>query len=158
MAGFAYARVVENTHGEGLESLRKRLQALHGTVSVGIPEGATEPDGTSTALVAAANEFGVPGHIPERPFLRPGIENNQKEFSRMGSELIPAVAEGKISGAQALDLLGVAAVAKVKDEIVNGAHEPNAPSTIEKKGSDHPLIDTTQMLNSVTFVRNGGGR
>jgi hypothetical protein len=37
---------------------------------------------------------------------------------------------------------------------------PNAPMTIDKKGSDHPLIDTGQLVSSITYAVNGkkGGK
>jgi hypothetical protein len=40
---------------------------------------------------------------------------------------------------------------RVKVKILDGDFEPNAPSTIAKKGSSHPLIDTGQEKNSVTW-------
>ena len=40
----------------------------------------------------------------------------------------------------------------VQKEIVDGSFEPNAESTIKKKGSDKPLIDTGTMRQSVTYV------
>lgn len=51
---------------KGGEALAKKLKELAdklgdgGTLRVGFIEGATYPDGTPVALVAAANEFGRP--------------------------------------------------------------------------------------------------
>lgn len=54
--------------------------------------------------------------------------------------------------------LGLMAKGLVQDEIVNGDFAPNAESTIQKKGSEQPLIDTGTMRQSVNFVikRRGG--
>ena len=48
--------------------------------------------------------------------------------------------------------IGVFQKGLVQAEIVDGDFEPNAPSTIKKKGSDKPLIDTGKMRQSVNFV------
>ena len=62
------------------------------------------------------------------------------------------------SAEQALQQLGAMAKGLVQDEIVNGDFAPNAESTIQKKGSEQPLIDTGTMRQSVNFVikRRGG--
>jgi hypothetical protein len=47
------------------------------------------------------------------------------------------------------------AVSNVKNNIVAGgdpAFAPLAQSTIDRKGSESPLIDTAQLLNSITYV------
>jgi hypothetical protein len=44
------------------------------------------------------------------------------------------------------------AQAAVKNKVVTGPFEPNKPATIARKGSDRPLIDTAQLLNSITYV------
>ena len=40
----------------------------------------------------------------------------------------------------------------MQDNLTNGNWKPNAPLTIELKGSSHPLIDTGQMRQSITYV------
>ena len=40
----------------------------------------------------------------------------------------------------------------IQRKIVDGTFEPNAPSTIRKKGSSRPLIDTGRMRQSVNFI------
>ena len=41
-------------------------------------------------------------------------------------------------------------VGAIKDSIRNGEWVPNKPRTIAVKGSSKPLIDTAQMINSVS--------
>lgn len=47
----------------------------------------------------------------------------------------------------------------VQEKIESGSYEPNAPSTIRKKKSDKPLIDTGRMRQSVKYVirKKGSG-
>ena len=57
-----------------------------------------------------------------------------------------------------LDELGVFAKGMLQKEIKNGEFVANAPSTVAKKGSSRPLIDTGLLRQSVNFVikKKGG--
>ena len=146
-------RILEDTKGAGLRALEKRLAAMKNRVLVGVPAGATEADGTSLAKVAAVNEFGTaPGtvpEIPERSFLRAGIREGMPEFERLNRHSLKGVVEGTMTEDHALDLLGVAAVGAVKRKIGEGPFVPNAPSTIKRKGSSKPLIDTNTLRGGI---------
>ncbi len=143
-------RVLQDTKMAGVAKLGLRLRALAASrVLVGIPEGKTEPDGTSTAQVGAWNEFGT-ATIHERPWLRTGITRNLPYFKRVNEANLRAVMDGRMAVGTALDILGVAAAGKVKENLIKGPWTPNAPSTIAAKGSDKPLIDSTQLVNSIS--------
>lgn len=60
---------------------------------------------------------------------------------------------------QSLKQIGVFGVGLVQEKIESGSYEPNAPSTIRKKKSDKPLIDTGKMRQSVKYVirKKGSG-
>jgi hypothetical protein len=47
----------------------------------------------------------------------------------------------------------------MRDVILHGELEPNAPETIRKKGFDQPLIETSELLDAIGYqiVREGGG-
>ena len=47
---------------------------------------------------------------------------------------------------------GVFQVSLIQEKIENGSYEKNADATIERKGSDKPLIDTGRMRQSVHYV------
>ena len=53
---------------------------------------------------------------------------------------------------KALKDLGVFCKGLVQQEIVDGGFVANKPSTIKKKKSEQPLIDTGHMRQSVDFV------
>jgi hypothetical protein len=142
--------VLKDTEGRGLMALSDRLRRLNKRILVGVPEGKTEPDGTSTAKVAAMVEFGTVDS-PERPFLRNGIRHAYPAITRFNAPALRAVAEGKMSADVALAHTGELAVAGVKREMVSGDFAPNAPSTIAKKGSSQPTIDTAQLRQSITY-------
>ena len=77
-------------------------------------------------------------------------ENEDKINSTCGREL-----ESLKSGGTAETILrrvGTLGVRLVQEKIGSGSFEPNAESTIRKKGSDKPLIDTGRMRQSVKYV------
>jgi hypothetical protein len=47
----------------------------------------------------------------------------------------------------------------MKRKIVDGAGvpPPNAPSTVAKKGSSRPLVDTGRLVNAITWASIVGG-
>ena len=132
----------------------KKLEGLE--VQVGFQSDQKYEDGTSIAEVAAHNEFGS-SDTPERPFMRQSFENHEAEL-KAGCEAANRVVNSGGSAEQALQQRGTLAKGLVQDEIVNGGFAPNAESTIQKKGSEQPLIDTGTMRQSVNFVikRRGG--
>ena len=129
----------------------KELQKLADLeVQVGFQSDQTYEDGTSLAEVAAYNEFGS-SDTPERPFMRQSFENHESEL-KAACELVNQTLASGGSVEQALDRLGVVAKGLVQEEIVNGGFAPNAESTIKKKGSEQPLIDSGHMRQSVNYV------
>lgn len=132
----------------------KKLSELE--VQVGFQGDESYEDGTSIAEIAAYNELGS-SDTPARPFMKQSFENHEDELRAACERVNAAIASGK-SVEQALDALGVAIKGLVQTEIVDGDFTENAPSTIKKKGSDKPLIDTGTMRQSVNYVvkRRGG--
>lgn len=84
--------------------------------------------------------------IPARPWLEPGVASATPE-------VLATIQDGMEAGRsmdQILDAVGVVAAAKVKVYMTELKTPPNAASTIRKKGSSNPLIDTGAMRQSVT--------
>lgn len=94
--------------------------------------------------------------IPARPFLRPAIYNNIRRISNLARQGLREVARGQRALTGALDLLGVFATGAVKREITSGEAAPNAPSTIKKKGSSRPRIDSGALRQGITHIVEGG--
>ena len=103
-------------------------------------------------------EVFVGSTIPARPFFRQSYENHQSELQAVCVQAAKIVISGGTSD-DALNTIGAFAVGLVQEEIVNGNFEPNAPSTIRKKKSDKPLIDTGHMRQGIHYVKRkrGGG-
>lgn len=145
-------RVLKPLDPHALAHIKETISLSKQTVKVGIPAGAKEVDGTSTALIAAANEFGVPSKgIPERPFIRTGIKNGMPNFKRLNRINVVKICQGEQSIDGAYEQLGVMAVGEIKKSIKTGNWVANDPATIKAKGSSKPLIDTGNMLQSVNY-------
>jgi hypothetical protein len=134
--------------GSALEAkLKQTLEKISkaSKVDVGFLEGATYPDGTSIAMVAAINEFGG-GNTPARPFFRTMVKT---ESGHWGSDLAKVLEATNYDAAQSLALMGEEIKGELTQSIRDWSDPPNAPSTIAKKGFDKPLISSGDMMRAV---------
>ena len=125
-----------------IDKLRTPYYAL-----VGIHESAGQvEDGQMTmATLGAIQHFGN-DDIPARRWLDTGAETGTKEYLDVIRE---GVEEG-LTSAQIMKRVGAAAEGAIRQYITDLDTPPNAPSTIRRKGSSNPLIDTGAMRQSVT--------
>lgn len=144
----------ETVDGIRLRLMIKQLENLE--VDVGFNENsgsypAEEGEESITiADVAAWNEFGTE-RAPSRPFMRQTIKDNKKKITNHANKALKAALNG--GGTQELlNSIGSYTKGQMQKEIRNGDWEPNAPSTIAKKGSSKPLIDTGRMRKSIVYV------
>ncbi len=129
--------------------IRKELLKLDGAfTAVGFFSEDKYPEGTNIASIAFFNEFGTK-NIPERSFIRAWIDKNKAKIRNFKIKLLDMLYKRRIDAKMALKLLGEFAQNGIKEEIIDIQTPGNAPSTIAKKGSSNPLIDTGRMLNSV---------
>lgn len=88
--------------------------------------------------------------IPERAFLRNGHDENIDKVMKYSDTLIKQVASGKMTADECLDLLGQSLATKIKTYARNLDNPPNWSGTSEAKGRDNPLVDTGNMINSIS--------
>ena len=93
--------------------------------------------------------------IPQRSFIRATIDEHAPKLQRTASALGQGVLIGKFLTGQALELLGQQGVGLIKQRIANGIPPRNADSTIARKGSSTPLVDTGQLRGSITHRVEG---
>ena len=124
-------------------------------VLVGIPEanagGGRKLDNVQLAFL---HSNGSPvHHIPARPFIEPAIEQEADAIGGYFEQAFEYALDGDTSGMmKALDKAGQKGENAVKRYIGSAALAPNAPSTIARKGSSAPLIDTGMLKASVTHI------
>ena len=120
-------------------------------VYVGFPAEFNEKvegsDNFNLASLAAVLEFGNE-HIPSRPFLRQTLAENQEKYTALFVKLF----ESGVSIEQIYEQIALIAQGDVQQNIVNGEWTANAPSTIKRKKSSKPLIDTGKLRQSVKGI------
>lgn len=136
--------------GDKLKAYLDRLAAKlgkGGALKVGFLAGATYPDGTSVATVAAINNFGAPAAgVPPRPFFSNMIEEKSPGW---GDSLARILKENSYDTKLSLEQMGKGIEGQLRESIVNTNSPPLAEKTIARKGFAKPLIDTSNMINSV---------
>ena len=140
----------------GWKRIKRSLKRMNTSYTkVGVQEGtqhkSKEGELSDLVVIATANEFGTK-RIPSRPFMRNAMDKNQVTLFKTQLKMYSEVLAGTKNVRDALAVIGEVAVAKVKKEIRNLKFPPNAPSTIARKGSDNPLIDEGQLVQSITHV------
>lgn len=129
-------------------------------VAVGVQEDAGvhkdedgDSEGVTVAQVAAWNEYGT-DTAPERSFFRSTLEEGEKKYVRALNKVVKRTLQGG-SAKIAMGKVGTIVQNDIQDKIVNLREPENAESTIKRKKSSNPLIDTGQMLNSIRWVYIG---
>ncbi|CAM6004898.1 unnamed protein product [Sphagnum balticum] len=122
------------------------------------PKAGDSPKNPITmAQLGAIHEFGAPNaNIPERSYMRSAMAEVNKQINRMIKKFSTNVALGRMDKKNALGIIGEFLVTAFKNKIQDGVPPPNAPYTIMKKGSDHTLIDTGQMRDTIDWEIQGG--
>lgn len=112
----------------------------------------------SQALALYIHTFGSPlFQIPPRPIVEPAVEDkaNQRMIEGELKLAVKAALEGKQSEmSKHLRRAGMIAQNVVRAWFTNPKNHwaPNAPSTIKRKGSSQPLIDTGDLRKSISYV------
>ena len=134
--------------GKRIQKEMKELDKL--MVAVGFPDdNKKNANGVSIAEYAAYNDLGT-NMTTSRPFMRNSAEKHGTDYNRIAEQTIKGIMSGG-SAQAALEKLGVFAKGIVQEEITDGVFESNKESTIGRKGSSKPLIDTGTMRNSVNY-------
>ena len=89
--------------------------------------------------------------IPERSFLRSGHDKYIDEVLKIIEKAIGQVISGKMSEQEFMDLVGEQMATHIKTYMRDLSSPPNHPFTKEQKGSSNPLIDTGQLVESITW-------
>jgi hypothetical protein len=137
----------------GYRALVARLKALGDkTLTVGVheAEGAKAHEGDTTVLeIATWMEFGTT-KVPARSFLAGWADERQKENEADFKRMALAVVNGRVPSLKiGLERLGLKFVKDIGNRIRAHIPPPLAQSTIDRKGSSTPLIDTGHLISSI---------
>lgn len=137
----------------GGDALTKKLEEIArsmggGSVSVGFMEGATYPDGTPVAAVAFWNEYGNGRGSPPRPFFRNMIADESPTWAR---KMAGAAKAYQYDASKVFAIMGEEIKGALQQSINNFTTPALAQSTKDRKGHDKPLIETSHMINSISY-------
>lgn len=144
--------------GPGLATLVKRIRQIQQSdVLVGIPAERTarKDEPINNASLLYLHTHGSPlNNIPARPVIEPAIEEKREliapHLAAAGKQVLSSHPE---DAERELKLAGTIAANAAKRYVLAEHHlTPNAPSTIRQKGSDRPLVDSTQMVRAITYA------
>lgn len=114
--------------------------------------------GDKVLTKAIVNEFGTTKAgknnnviIPERSFLRSTYNAQYKKVGSRFQKIFESISKKNYDIDSKLKLIATEQVAETKKTITNLKNPPNALSTIARKGSSNPLIDTGEMRSKINY-------
>jgi hypothetical protein len=156
-------------------AIRSELEFLQThEVRVGILTGGTLPSGASDASAPKKTDSGKApktpltvaqvfsfhelgrGHNPKRSSIVWVMDFNTEEIAKISDKAMLAVMDGKMSGRQALSLIGEKIVSLAKRRIKSKIQPALSASRLRQKmrngkSGEVPLIHTGQMINSLRW-------
>lgn len=122
---------------------------VQGTAATTAPGPSGPSEIVEIATVLHDGRFSPPA-IPPRPFLSAAVKRHGATWIKAAQKIVRQFAAGDRDGATlTLRRLGVVLVRDVQGTMRQGPWAPNAPMTIARKGSDKPLFDTGQLVQSI---------
>lgn len=135
-------------------SFKNALNTLNNkSILIGVTQKSDKrSDGMNNATLAMIHEFGSPKHnIAQRSFLRVPLTQNQEEITTLAKEQVYKALNNGINAITPLEEIGVFSSNLCKMAITDGLTPALKPATIKRKKSSKPLIDTGNLLNSITW-------
>ncbi len=161
------ATVKQTVIDRGWNRIKKEMRkADNSFTEIGLPKNGKVDEGkgggsghkkivemSELLIVGAVNEYGAPNrNIPARPFIRTTFDENRQKINRLVVNEYEKIIDGTSNVKRSLGLIGEWLTAKTIAKIRAIRTPPNAPSTIAKKKSSNPLVDMSQMVQSIQHV------
>ncbi len=108
-------------------------------------------EGMETAELAKILTFGS-ATIPARPFIEEGLQSKKEELKKEIGVQLDQIKNGKNANWNKVGSKAVGAVQEFVRSDYYKSRVPNSKKTIDYKGSDRPLIDGGDLINSLEFV------
>ena len=143
--------------GPGFAQVKRDMERIRKSdVLVGVPaanaQRKDEPITNASLMFIHSKGSPIRG-IPARPTIEPAIQQSQALISPQLARASQYLMQNKPREAEkALARAGTVAVNATKRMFGSAQLAPNAPSTIKRKGSDKPLINTAALRRAQTYV------
>lgn len=135
----------------GFPAGRMHIETQHDLTNKGIRRTSSVQGSVENAELAKKLYFGS-AEIPARPFLRDGLLVEKESITKaIKKEATKALAGSEVNW----NKIGAMAVGAVQGLVRSDFYKrsvPNSKETIQRKGSDTPLIDGGDLMGSLTFV------
>jgi len=138
----------------GYDNYLKAVKELHSSV---VRVGLFASVGDKVLTKGIVNEFGTTQAgrnknitIPERSFIRSTYNKQYKKVSRRFGQIFESFSNRNYNVQSKLKLIGIEQENETKKTITEMKTPANAKSTIAKKGSSHPLIDTGELRMKIS--------
>lgn len=95
--------------------------------------------------------------IPARSYIRSTMDEKEGVYHSESRKLLNKIVDNGLTKHAALDIMGQMIERDIKRKITTLRSPANAPSTIRKKGSDNPLVNTGLLGGSIRYVVKSGG-
>lgn len=136
------------------------LTGYRGKIYFGVPRDTTirhtgKVKRIDNATILAIMEHGSPvKNIPPRPLLKPVLNKHKDKILEIFGKVYAMLLAGDEQGAdRELDILAQRVQRWTQSFFTeDNGWAPNAPSTIRRKGSDKPLIDTGSLRQSIRGI------
>lgn len=129
---------------------KKKFEGYYG-------EDPLDIDAIDTADLARMLHFGAKD-IPSRPFMEDGIKQNLGKIKRSLQDEVKKIKDGGKANWNKVGTLAVGCITEFVRSDYYKQRVPNAKRTIEYKGSDTPLIDGANMIQSLTYLVDGAAQ
>lgn len=147
--GSSGGRIVSRDNGE--KAFMARLAKMNRAITLGVhgEEGVLQEEGGATvADVATWNEFGT-DNAPARPSITAYADEKGDDVRADLAKVCERAAAGKIDLEVGLKAVALKHENGIKAKIRGHIPPSNEPSTIARKGSSTPLINTGQFVASI---------
>lgn len=148
--------VTSRTDTARIERTLRFLEA-RGVITTGVHgeegEQLHDPEGVSIADIASFAEFGL--GQPQRSWLRAWFDENSERLEAMMAKQLQAAMSAGESFEWAMNRVALWMQADIQRRIRNRIAPPNRPSTIARKGSSTPLIDTGVFRSAILSYFEG---
>lgn len=126
------------------------IHAMQHDIDTGMPY--------SEAHELYVHENGSPlWNIPPRPILEPAMENGKEQMADLMKDVAIDALEGK-NVQSGLEKVGLQGQNIARGWFTNPSNNwaANSKETVNKKGSDRPLVDSGELRKSITYVVKDG--
>lgn len=155
MAIKPHIKITETDHGwQNISQTRRKVKDYIG-IDGGLLKDHSPTDTPFQEIVLRGwkNEFGWEPMVPKRPWLRQTFDRNKRKYAEKMIDIAWAIYSRDaniIKITRQIKRLGDLLEMDLFERVSRFSNPPNAEFTIEKKGFDDPLVETGDMLQTIS--------